>query len=98
MKRMEARGDWTLFRSNEVSICMIYTEKRLKIVIPNMKHRQNVEKSLEKKCLLLICGSDASNDFETGHPWITYKDPCNIRSPQDHAGVIHVQTYVLRLL
>jgi ribonucleoside-diphosphate reductase alpha chain len=27
--------------------------------------------------------------FETGHPWITFKDPCNVRSPQDHCGVIH---------
>jgi len=27
--------------------------------------------------------------FETGHPWITFKDPCNIRSPQDHCGVVH---------
>ena len=27
--------------------------------------------------------------FETGHPWITFKDPCNIRSPQQHCGVIH---------
>jgi ribonucleoside-diphosphate reductase alpha chain len=27
--------------------------------------------------------------FETGHPWLTFKDPCNIRSPQDHAGVVH---------
>ena len=27
--------------------------------------------------------------FETGHPWMTFKDPCNIRSPQDHVGVIH---------
>ncbi len=27
--------------------------------------------------------------FETGHPWITFKDPCNIRSPQDHVGRIH---------
>ena len=27
--------------------------------------------------------------FETGHPWITFKDPCNIRSPQQHRGVIH---------
>ncbi len=27
--------------------------------------------------------------FETGHPWITFKDPCNLRSPHDHAGVIH---------
>ena len=27
--------------------------------------------------------------FETGHPWMTFKDPCNVRSPQDHVGVIH---------
>ncbi|MFC6952462.1 ribonucleoside-diphosphate reductase subunit alpha [Halorubellus litoreus] len=27
--------------------------------------------------------------FETGHPWVTFKDPCNVRSPQDHAGVVH---------
>src|SRR2546422_7923778 len=27
--------------------------------------------------------------FETGHPWITFKDPCNLRSPQQHAGVVH---------
>src|SRR3546814_14894761 len=27
--------------------------------------------------------------FETGHPWIVFKDPCNLRSPQQHAGVVH---------
>src|SRR5260363_314399 len=27
--------------------------------------------------------------FETGHPWVTFKDPCNIRSPQQHVGVVH---------
>ena len=27
--------------------------------------------------------------FETGHPWITFKDPCNIRSPQQHVGMVH---------
>ena len=27
--------------------------------------------------------------FETGHPWITFKDPCNLRSPQQHVGVVH---------
>src|SRR5439155_4207815 len=27
--------------------------------------------------------------FETGHPWVTFKDACNVRSPQDHVGVIH---------
>src|SRR5437763_6467636 len=30
-----------------------------------------------------------SRIFETGHPWITFKDACNVRSPQDHVGVIH---------
>ncbi|MGY2499186.1 hypothetical protein, partial [Klebsiella pneumoniae] len=27
--------------------------------------------------------------FETGHPWLTFKDPCNLRSPQQHVGVVH---------
>ena len=27
--------------------------------------------------------------FETGHPWVTFKDPCNLRSPQQHVGVVH---------
>ncbi|KAJ8135349.1 hypothetical protein OY671_011438, partial [Metschnikowia pulcherrima] len=31
----------------------------------------------------------SSMSFETGHPWITFKDPCNIRSPQQHVGVVH---------
>ena len=34
--------------------------------------------------------------FETGHPWITFKDPFNIRSPQDHAGVIHSSNLMYR--
>jgi ribonucleoside-diphosphate reductase alpha chain len=38
-------------------------------------------KALWRKMLTML--------FETGHPWITFKDPCNVRSPQDHAGVIH---------
>jgi ribonucleoside-diphosphate reductase alpha chain len=38
-------------------------------------------KDLYKKMITMI--------FETGHPWMTFKDPCNIRSPQDHVGVIH---------
>lgn len=38
-------------------------------------------KGLWKKTLMAI--------FETGHPWVTFKDPCNMRSPQDHVGVVH---------
>ena len=41
-----------------------------------------VEPDFKKKQMLRVL-------FETGHPWITFKDPCNVRSPQDHVGVIH---------
>ncbi len=34
--------------------------------------------------------------FETGHPWITFKDPCNVRSPQDHVGVVHSLKFMYR--
>ncbi len=34
--------------------------------------------------------------FETGHPWITFKDPCNLRSPQHHVGVIHSSNLALK--
>src|SRR6202451_3311898 len=36
--------------------------------------------------------------FETGHPWITFKDPSNIRSPQDHAGVVHSSNLCTEIL
>ncbi len=43
--------------------------------------RQMPAKDLWKKMLTML--------FETGHPWVTFKDPSNIRSPQDHVGVVH---------
>ena len=36
--------------------------------------------------------------FETGHPWITFKDPSNVRSPQDHAGVVHSSNLCTEIL
>ena len=90
MKRMEARTDWTLFRSNQVPDLHDLYGKAFELryeayeamaakgeiwskTIPAIK--------LWKKMLSMI--------FETGHPWITFKDPCNLRSTQDHVGVIH---------
>lgn len=90
MKRMEAREDWTLFRSSEVpelhecygrtfeeKYCSYESQaaegKIFGKVMPAIE--------LWKQMLKML--------FETGHPWITFKDPCNVRSPQDHAGVIH---------
>ncbi len=90
MKRLKARGTWTLFMSNEVADLhetygaefekryIAYEEKASqgKIFGKTMPALE-----LWKKMLGMI--------FETGHPWMTFKDPCNVRSPQDHVGVIH---------
>ena len=90
MKRMESRGNWTLFRSNEVSDLHDlygkafedrYSEYEARAERGEMFGETIPAIDLWKSMLRMI--------FETGHPWITYKDPCNIRSPQDHAGVIH---------
>ena len=90
MKRMEARSTWTLFRSNEVKdLHDLYGrafEKRYveyeALAEQGKIQGQKIEAlELWKKMLSML--------FETGHPWITFKDACNIRSPQDHCGVIH---------
>jgi ribonucleoside-diphosphate reductase alpha chain len=90
MKRMEARGPWTLFHSNEVpDLHDSYGRKFEELYLNYEKlseegkiYGHRVEAlDLWKKMLSMI--------FETGHPWITFKDPCNVRSPQDHVGVVH---------
>ncbi len=90
MKRMEARGTWTLFRSNEVpdlheTFGRKFEERYThyeKLAEEGKIQGHKVEAlELWKKMLSML--------FETGHPWITFKDPCNLRSPQDHVGVIH---------
>jgi ribonucleoside-diphosphate reductase alpha chain len=90
MKRFEAREDWTLFRSNEVpdlhnlygsAFETRYLEYEAKAARGEIWCRKVAAVELWKKMLKSI--------FETGHPWMTFKDPCNVRSPQDHTGVIH---------
>ena len=91
MKRVEADGQWTLFSPHEVrDLHDLYGaafEKRYE-EYEQMAARGEIEqyktvaaKQLWRKML--------SRLFETGHPWVTFKDACNIRSPQDHDGVIH---------
>jgi ribonucleoside-diphosphate reductase alpha chain len=90
MKRMEARQSWTLLRSNECpdlhdlygkAFELRYLEYEKMAEEGKIWSRKVEAIELWKKMLKMI--------FETGHPWITFKDPCNLRSPQDHAGVIH---------
>jgi ribonucleoside-diphosphate reductase alpha chain len=90
MKRMEARQDWTLFRSNEVSdlhdlygqaFDRRYEEYEAMAAAGKIWSKTLPALELWKAMLKAL--------FETGHPWITFKDPCNVRSPQDHVGVVH---------
>ncbi|MFM2132438.1 MAG: hypothetical protein RL646_1641 [Verrucomicrobiota bacterium] len=90
MKRVNALQGWTLFLSNEVpDLHETYGaefERRYLAYERLAQEGKIFGKSIPalelwKKMLGMI--------FETGHPWITFKDPCNVRSPQDHVGVIH---------
>ncbi len=90
MKRMEARQEWTLFRSSDVpdlheNYGRKFEERYLhyESLVDEGKLWGNRVPAIElwKQMLKML--------FETGHPWITFKDPCNLRSPQDHTGVIH---------
>lgn len=91
MKRVAADENWTLFSSEEVPDLhhiygrafedryAYYEAKADRGEIKLFKRMK--ARDLWKKMLTML--------FETGHPWITFKDPANIRSPQDHAGVVH---------
>lgn len=91
MKRVRDGGEWTLFSPSDVpDLHEIYGaafEKRYQ-EYEAMADRGEIETfkripaaDLWKKMIGML--------FETGHPWITWKDPSNVRSPQDHAGVVH---------
>lgn len=90
MKRMIERQAWTLFRANETpdlhdlygkAFERRYGEYEQIAATGKIWSRQIPAIELWKSMLKML--------FETGHPWITFKDPCNVRSPQDHTGVIH---------
>ncbi|MCL5875823.1 MAG: ribonucleoside-diphosphate reductase subunit alpha [Candidatus Dependentiae bacterium] len=91
IKRVIADGKWTLFSPEEApDLHHIYGkafEKRYE-EYENMAAQGKIKKYKEIEASALW-KKMLSRLFETGHPWITFKDPSNIRSPQDHAGVIH---------
>ncbi len=91
MKRVHEQKEWTLFSPDEVPDLhdsygkvfedkyTAYEAKAARGEIRNFKTIPAV--NLWRKMLGML--------FETGHPWITFKDPCNLRSPQQHVGVVH---------
>ncbi|MEK7189823.1 MAG: ribonucleoside-diphosphate reductase subunit alpha, partial [Patescibacteria group bacterium] len=91
MQRVRAGADWTLFSPDETpDLHHLYGRKfagrycfyEARAAAGQIKlFKKMPARELWKKMLSML--------FETGHPWITFKDPCNIRSPQDHAGIVH---------
>ena len=91
MKRVRENKEWTLFSPHEVpDLHEIYGSKFENRYVEYEKMAEEGKLKMFKK----VPAADLWKKmmamlFETGHPWITWKDPCNVRSPQDHVGVVH---------
>ncbi|MEH2624386.1 ribonucleoside-diphosphate reductase alpha chain [Bradyrhizobium sp. AZCC 1719] len=91
MQRVEADGEWTLFSPDETpdlhdlygnAFAERYAAYEARAAGGEIRVFKQIRATdLWRRMLTML--------FETGHPWITFKDPCNLRSPQRHAGVIH---------
>ncbi|WP_218510216.1 ribonucleoside-diphosphate reductase subunit alpha [Variovorax sp. dw_308] len=91
MRRVMEKGNWTLFSPSNVpdlhdlfgaDFERAYVAYEEKAARGDIKPSRTVPATdLWRKMLTML--------FETGHPWITFKDACNVRSPQQHAGVVH---------
>ncbi|MDX9893470.1 MAG: ribonucleoside-diphosphate reductase subunit alpha [Patescibacteria group bacterium] len=91
MQRVMADQDWILFSPEETSdlhhaygrnFVSRYTHYETLASQGKLRLFQKIKaRELWKKMIMML--------FETGHPWMTWKDPSNIRSPQDHVGVVH---------
>jgi ribonucleoside-diphosphate reductase alpha chain len=91
MKRVMEDGQWTLFSPEETpdlhdlvgeAFEKRYAEHEARADRGEIKNFKRIPANqLWRKMLSML--------FETGHPWVTFKDPCNLRSPQQHVGVVH---------
>lgn len=82
--------DWTLFRSSDVPDLHELFGQKFKERYEHYEKLAEEGKMWSKKVRAATLWKKMLNVlFETGHPWITFKDPSNIRSPQDHVGVVH---------
>ncbi len=91
MKRVNEDGKWTLFSPEEVKeLHHIYGREFEKKYIEYEQKAERGELKLTKQLAAReLWRKMITMLFETGHPWITFKDPSNVRSPQDHVGVVH---------
>ena len=90
MSRVATDGDWTLFSPDEAPLL---TESYGAEFTKNYENYEAMADRGEIKLFKKIKARDLWKKhitmlFETGHPWVTWKDPSNVRSPQDHAGIV----------
>ncbi|PAV49480.1 ribonucleoside-diphosphate reductase subunit alpha [Pseudomonas sp. HAR-UPW-AIA-41] len=91
MKRVFDDGQWTLFSPSEVPDLHDLTGRAFE---ERYEYYEAMAGYGKIKLFKTIAAKDLwrkmlSMLFETGHPWLTFKDPCNLRSPQQHVGVVH---------
>ena len=100
MKRVSTNGQWTLFSPSDVpDLHDLYGSAFEKRYIEYEKLVDGGELKLFKRVeALQLWRKMLSMLFETGHPWITFKDPSNIRSPQTHTGVVHSSNLCTEIL
>ena len=100
IKRVKANADWTLFSPSETpELHHIYGqafEKRYEEY--EQKAREGKVRSFKTVSAVQLWRKMLGMVFETGHPWLTWKDPSNVRSPQDHAGVVHSSNLCTEIL
>ncbi len=100
MKRVAENGSWTLFSPSDVpDLHDLYGKAFEKRYCEYEKMAEEGKLPLHKKMEATgLWRRMLSMLFETGHPWITFKDPSNIRSPQDHVGVVHSSNLCTEIL
>jgi ribonucleoside-diphosphate reductase alpha chain len=91
MKRVNENGRWTLFSPDEVPDLHHIYGKKFEERYAYYEKQADEGKISKFKVVeaVKLMRKMITQLFETGHPWFTFKDPCNIRSPQDHVGVVH---------
>ncbi len=91
MKRVKEKGTWTLFSPSDTpDLHHLYGKKfEERYIYYEQEAREGKIKLTQQVVASELWKKLLTRLFETGYPWITFKDSCNIRSPQDHAGVVH---------
>jgi ribonucleoside-diphosphate reductase alpha chain len=100
MKRVQEESEWTLFSPDEVPDLHDLVGRRFEeryLAYEKMAEAGEIRMA-KKVSAIELWRKMLTRLFETGHPWITWKDPSNLRSPQDHVGVVHSSNLCTEIL